>query len=110
MNHELSILNDIFISNFTKIDEQWLSTTLTKIIVNNFCTPREPDDSRDSAKNESSAVQSANYLDSPVKAKKAVTFKTGLVSERERSVRRYYDALISKDHVNFIFSFVSFLY
>ena len=79
------------------IDEQWLSSTLTKIIINNFCTPREPD----TESQESTAlVKSANYLDSPVKAKKAVTFKTGLVSERERNVRRYYDALVSKDHVN----------
>lgn len=81
---------------------------LVKTIVSNFCTSREIEPMsrsfNESVLNEAAAhsEQPLNHSaeSPPVKSKKAVTFKTGLVTER--SFRNFHEALISKEQVNIL--------
>lgn len=82
-----------------------------KIIVNNFCTSKELEPSLSKSMNETTTTTNTDpvfaslnsslntNLESSSKAtvKKAVKFKSGLVSER--SFRNFSEALISKEQV-----------
>ena len=74
---------------------------LVKTVVNNFCTARE-NESFNRSMNDSTLTETqtnpSRLADSPIKGKKAVTFKAGLVSER--SYRNFHEALISKEQVS----------
>lgn len=84
-------------------DDLWLKSLLTKTVINNFCTSKESDSlyrpvsELVHTETPLNMQPSVGHSDSAFKGKKAVTFKTGLVSER--SFRNFHEALISKEQV-----------
>ena len=86
-------------------DEAIFRSILYKTITTNFCTPKG-EDTVVEEKNESEEEEEVIEDVKETKPKKAVTFKTGLLSERNAS-EFYRGALINIDEVNFFFFFLN---
>lgn len=85
-------------------DENWVKKILVNSIINNFCTDTDYDTdyekSNDSYKDNSTNQNESlsNTLAFDPKPKKVVTFKAGLINER--NFKPYKGVLITKEQVN----------
>jgi hypothetical protein len=79
-------------------DEIWFRSLLYKTITANFCTPK----GEDTLNEEESFSDEEDEDEDSKPLKKAVTFKTGLLSERN-AAEFYRGALINIDQVIFFF-------